>query len=375
MQALESWFDSCSKHDMPSDFPVSRIPSERVLDNLSTAVLVFDNDLRLVYLNQAGEIMLAHSARFACGRSIHELVTNSAELVDQLADAITGQQVISKRGCLLALPDAPDLRVNCTFTPLTEAASGARVLLELRQVDHQLRVEQDELLINQQQAAHALVRGLAHEIKNPLGGLRGAAQLLEREISDTSLKEYTRIIIGEADRLQVLMDRMLGPNNLPNLKPVNIHEVLERVRELVLAEAGEGLVIHKDYDPSLPDLRADADQLIQAILNIVRNASQALDGKGEITLRTRVSRNFNIGTRKYRLVARIEITDNGPGIDEEMRKKMFYPMVTSRSNGTGLGLSIAQALVSRHHGLIECSSQPGETTFTILLPLDDVHGA
>ncbi|MGB5474890.1 MAG: nitrogen regulation protein NR(II), partial [Gammaproteobacteria bacterium] len=198
--------------------------------------------------------------------------------------------------------------------------------------------------------------------------------LLEREISDTSLKEYTRIIIGEADRLQALMDRMLGPNSLPNPQLVNIHQVLERVRDLVQVEAGEDLVIHQDYDPSLPDLNADADQLIQAILNIMRNANQALDGKGVITLRTRVSRNFNIGTRKHRLVARIEITDNGPGIDEELRKKIFYPMVTNRSNGSGLGLSIAQALVSRHHGLIECTSQPGETTFTILLPLDDSHG-
>ncbi|MGB5473610.1 MAG: histidine kinase dimerization/phospho-acceptor domain-containing protein, partial [Gammaproteobacteria bacterium] len=198
------------------DIPAPSIAAERILDNLSTAVLVFDSQLRLVYLNQAGEIMLAHSARYACGRSVHELVTNAGMLVDQLAGAITRQQVISKRGCLLELPDTPHLRVNCTFTPLIEAGIGTLVQLELRQVDHQLRVEQDELLINQQQAAHALVRGLAHEIKNPLGGLRGAAQLLEREISDTSLKEYTRIIIGEADRLQALMDRMLGPNSLPN---------------------------------------------------------------------------------------------------------------------------------------------------------------
>ena len=353
------------------DIPAPSIAAERILDNLSTAVLVFDSQLRLVYLNQAGEIMLAHSARYACGRSVHELITNAGMLVDQLADAITRQQVILKRGCLLELPDALDLRVNCTFTPLIDMELGTFVQLEMRQVDHQLRVEQDELLINQQQAAHALVRGLAHEIKNPLGGLRGAAQLLEREIADTSLKEYTRIIIGEADRLQALMDRMLGPNSLPNLQLVNIHHVLERVRDLVLAEAGEGLVVHQDYDPSLPDLKADADQLIQAILNIMRNASQALDGRGEIALRTRVSRNFNIGTQKHRLVARIEITDNGPGIDEELRKKIFYPMVTNRSNGTGLGLSIAQSLVSRHHGLIECTSQPGTTTFTILLPLDD----
>lgn len=359
---------------MPTDIPAPSIAAERILDNLSTAVLVFDNQLRLIYLNQASEIMLAHSARYAFGRSVQELVTNAGMLVDQLAGAITQQQVISKRDCLLELPDAPDLRVNCTFTPVMDASHGAIVQLELRQVDHHLRVEQDEMLINQQQATHALVRGLAHEIKNPLGGLRGAAQLLEREIADTSLKEYTRIIIGEADRLQALMDRMLGPNSLPNLQPVNIHQVLERVRELVMAEAGQGLAIHKDYDPSLPDLNADADQLLQAVLNIVRNASQALHGRGVIMLRTRVSRNFNIGTHKYRLVARIEITDNGPGIEEEMRKKIFYPMVTNRRDGTGLGLSIAQALVSRHHGLIECSSQPGETTFTILIPLDELHG-
>jgi two-component system nitrogen regulation sensor histidine kinase GlnL len=350
------------------------IAATRVLDNLSTAVLVFDSQLHLVYLNQAGEIMLAHSARYACGRSVHELVSNAAMLVEQLTGTITRQQVISKRGCLLELPDASDLRVNCTFSPVTEEDEVKFVQLELRQVDHHLRVEQEELLINQQEATHALVRGLAHEIKNPLGGLRGAAQLLEREIADTSLKEYTRIIIGEADRLQALMDRMLGPNSLPNMQRVNIHLVLERVRELVTAEVGASLVIATDYDPSLPDLNADADQLIQAILNIVRNACQALGGKGEIILRTRISRNFNIGPRKHRLVARIEITDNGPGISEALRKKIFYPMVTSRSDGTGLGLSIAQALISRHHGLIECNSQPGETTFTILLPLDEMNG-
>ncbi len=360
---------------MPSDTPIPRIAARRVLDNLSTAVLVFDSQSRLVYLNQAGEIMLAHSARYACGRSVYELVSNAGVLIEQLTGAITRQQVIAKRGCLLALPDAPDLKVNCTFTPVTESNHVQFVQLELHQVDHHLRVEQEELLINQQEATHALVRGLAHEIKNPLGGLRGAAQLLEREIRDTSLKEYTRIIIGEADRLQALMDRMLGPNSLPNMQPVNIHRVLERVRELVIAEAGQGLLIFQDYDPSLPDLNADADQLIQAILNIVRNACQALDGKGEIILRTRVLRNFNIGARKHRLIARIEIIDNGPGIDEELRKKIFYPMVTNRSDGSGLGLSIAQALVSRHHGLIECNSQPGETTFIILIPLDELHGA
>jgi two-component system nitrogen regulation sensor histidine kinase GlnL len=292
-------------------------------------------------------------------------------MADILSATLTSGEVVSQRGCLLELPDAADLRVNCTFTPILDSGFMSGVLVELIQIDHQMRIEQEELLIEQQQATQALLRGLAHEIKNPLGGLRGAAQLLEGEIADDSLKEYTRIIIGEADRLQALIDRMLGPNNLPAIQAVNIHEVLQRVRELVQVESGATLQISQDYDPSLPDMQADPDLLVQAILNIVRNAAQALDGKGEIKLRTRVRRNFNIGTRKHRLVARIEIVDDGPGIDEALRGQIFYPMITSRHGGTGLGLSIAQSLISRHQGLIQCSSKPGETVFTILLPLGE----
>jgi two-component system nitrogen regulation sensor histidine kinase GlnL len=343
----------------------------QILDNLVTAVLVFDRQFRLVYINQAGEMLFAHSARHACGRSVSELVANAYVMAEQLAAALTSLQVIIQRGCRLVLPDATELKVNCTFTPVTGEGDATAVLVELRRIDHHLRIEKEEHLITQQQATHALVRGLAHEIKNPLGGLRGAAQLLEREISEDSLKEYTQIIIREADRLQSLMDRMLGPNNLPNMQPVNIHAVLHRVRDLVQIEAGGGLRIIQDYDPSLPDLQADPDLLVQAILNIVRNATQALENEGEILLRTRVLRHFNIGARNYRLVARIEVIDNGPGIDEALSKQIFYPMVTTRSDGTGLGLSIAQALISRHQGLIECSSQPGETVFTILLPLEN----
>lgn len=354
---------------------VNNINCKQVLDNLSTAVMVFDARLRLRYLNQAGEVMLAHSARHACDRSVHELVTNASMLEENLARTITTGQVIVQRGCQLDLHDAATLRVNCTYTPVIEADGEVTVQVELRQVDHQLRLEQDEDLINQQQATRVLVRGLAHEIKNPLGGLRGAAQLLEREISTPELREYTRIIIGEADRLQVLIDRMLGPKSMPQLRVLNIHEILERVRHLVQVEDGDELKFITDYDPSLPELQADPDQLEQAILNIVRNASQAMDGSGTITLRTRVQRSFNIGTRKYRLVARIQIIDNGPGIDEDLRKRIFFPMVTTRSDGTGLGLSIAQALISRHEGLIECQSRPGKTTFTILLPLEKLHDA
>jgi two-component system nitrogen regulation sensor histidine kinase GlnL len=347
--------------------------ADHLLESISTAVLVFDEHHRLVSINQAGEEMLAHSARHVCGRPLMELIDNAAAMKEQISATLISGQAMTLRGCLMELPNAPGLRVNCTFTPLQGNDDQLYVIVELQQINYQLRIDQDERLIAQQQATHELLRGLAHEIKNPLGGLRGAAQLLGREISDAALQEYTQIIISEADRLQSLLDRMLGPNSLPVIQAVNIHEVLAHVRELVQVEAGDGVRIYQDYDPSLPDLQADRDLLVQSILNIMRNAVQALDRKGQIVLRTRVQRNFNIGTRKHRLVARIQVIDNGPGFDEQMRKQIFYPMITGRSDGTGLGLSIAQALISRHQGLIECNSKPGETVFTILLPLDGRH--
>ncbi len=215
-----------------------------------------------------------------------------------------------------------------------------------------------------------LVRGLAHEIKNPLGGLRGAAQLLDLELHDPELKEYTQIIIAESDRLQGLMDKMLGPNKLPNKSMLNIHEVLERVRQLVQAEYSGNLTINNDYDPSIPDIYADKDQLIQAILNIARNAMQAMEGKGEIMFKTRIHRQLNVGRKRYKLAVKCDIINNGPGIDADMMSQIFYPMITGRAEGTGLGLSIAQALINQHNGLIECNSEPGNTVFSIFLPME-----
>ena len=350
-------------------FSESRIGS--LLEYLSTTVIVFDDSFRLCYLNPAGEVMFEQSARHAHGKAITELLANADAVKGCLTSALETGQVVTQRGCQLELLEGRSLIVNCTHTAISLKNGFTGIMLELRKVDHQLRVAHEEQLITQQEATQALLRGLAHEIKNPLGGLRGAAQLLEKEIGDDSLREYTRIIIGEADRLQNLLDRMLGPNNVPTIQAVNIHQTLERVQDLVLAESGGGLVIHQDYDPSLPDLQADPDLLVQALLNIVRNAAQAMDGKGVIRLRTRIQRQFNIGARLHRLVAKIQVIDNGPGIKEELRAKIFYPMVTGRIDGTGLGLSIAQSLISRHHGLIECSSEPGKTVFTILLPLDN----
>ena len=345
--------------------------TEQILDQLSTGIMVFDAQLGLVSINTAGEILLGQSARLARGKTPMDLLANGSQMAEQLQRAMETGDMILNRGCRLELPQTQVQRVNCTATPLMGAGGATGVIAELRTVDHHLRIEQEEQLISQQEATRALVRGLAHEIKNPLGGLRGAAQLLEREIDDESLKEYTRIIIGEADRLQNLMNRMLGPNDIPDIQPTNIHTVLERVRELVLAEVGAGLTFRPDYDPSLPESQADPELLVQAVLNIVRNAAQALEGAGEIVLRTRVKRQFHIGARKHRLVAAIDIIDNGPGIPAELQEKIFYPMITTRDEGTGLGLSIAQSLGARHKGLIECSSRPGNTVFTILLPLDD----
>ena len=347
------------------------IQSESLLDQLSTSVLVFDDEYRLRYINPAGEVLFAQSSRHACGKGIGELFANADRVVVLLDTAIGSGNVVNQRGCKLDLTNGQTVVVNCSHTPLSLPEGLQGIMLELRKVDHHLRIEQEEQLLAQQEATHSLLRGLAHEIKNPLGGLRGAAQLLEREIDEEGLKEYTRIIIGEADRLQNLMDRMLGPNDVPQIRAVNIHEILEHVRKLVLIENESGLTIQQDYDPSLPDLQADPDLLLQAILNIVRNAAQALEGSGEIILRTRVQRQFNIGNRQHRLVACVEVIDNGPGIDGVLQSKIFYPMVTSRSDGTGLGLSIAQSLINRHRGLIECNSKPGATVFTILLPLEN----
>ena len=349
----------------------SKYHTEQFLDHLSTGILVFDAQLKLVAINTAGEVLLGQSARLARGKTPMELLANGAQMADQLQRAMASGDMILNRGCRLELSQSQVQRVNCTATPLSGPEGTTGVIAELRTVDHHLRIEQEEQLMNQQEASRALVRGLAHEIKNPLGGLRGAAQLLEREINDDSLKEYTRIIIGEADRLQNLMNRMLGPNDIPHIQVTNIHTVLERVRELVLVEVGDGLKIRPDYDPSLPDLQADPELLVQALLNIVRNAAQALEGSGEIVLRTRVKRQFHIGAHKHRLVAAIDVIDDGPGIPVELQEKIFFPMITTRDEGTGLGLSIAQSLVARHKGLIECNSRPGNTVFTMLLPLDD----
>jgi two-component system nitrogen regulation sensor histidine kinase GlnL len=275
---------------------------------------------------------------------------------------------ITKRGVVLR-NERSEVTVDCTVTPVHDDDGTQLAIVELQQIDRHLRISREERLITQQALTRDVVRGLAHEIKNPLGGLRGAAQLLESELANDELKEYTHIIIQEADRLQQLVNRMLGPNRRPSYALVNIHHVLERVRTLVLAETGERIAIIRDYDPSIPELFGDSDQLIQAVLNVVRNATRAIIERGTVTLRTRIQRQFTIATERSRLAAQIDIIDDGPGIPAEIVDTLFLPMVTGGTGGMGLGLSIAQSLVNQHKGLIECNSRRGETVFTIYLPI------
>ena len=340
-----------------------------VMDNLTTGVVVFDEHLQVRYINQTAESLLAVSARHVIGHQPDEHITCDGEVLSRLISSAGSGQAVTKRGVILVTGDRARITVDCMINPVSDELGESYTIVEMQQVDRQLRIHRETTLISQQAATRDLVRGLAHEIKNPLGGLRGAAQLLQAELPEPELQEYTRIIIEEADRLQELVNRMLGPNRRPNYRELNIHHVLERVRSLVLAEVGEqSLEIVRDYDPSIPELVGDMDQLIQAVLNIVKNAARAMGEGGSIVLHTRIARNFTIGSHRHRLVAQIEIEDDGPGIPAEIADTLFLPMVTS-GGGQGLGLSIAQSLITQHKGLVECRSRPGKTVFTILLPL------
>ena len=343
---------------------------QRILENLSHAVMMFDADLHLDYINPAGEMLFAVSAKRLIGQKCDTLFPADSHLLEAISKGIDTGHPFTEHEVIITLPGQREVTVDYTITPLAQQLGQSGLLVEIQQMDRQIRIAREEHQLSQQQTFRALVRGLAHEIKNPLGGLRGAAQLLERELPSKDLKEFTNIIIGEADRLQSLVDRMLGPNKLPKKEPLNIHQVLEHVRQLVNVGISDDIKIITDYDPSIPDLIADRDQLIQAILNIVGNAVQALGDKGEIILSTRAVRQFTIGHVFHKLVCRIDIIDNGPGIPEDMIENIFYPMVTGRAEGTGLGLSISQSLINQHGGLIQCESQPGRTKFSLLIPFE-----
>lgn len=341
-----------------------------LLDSLATAVVAIDDGMRIRYLNNAAEQLLGTSARRAVDQRLTRALTVPDSLFARIREALESGQPFTDRQVTVEPHGQDPQVVDLYLSPFRTGDERAGLVLEINTVDRPLRIARDEAMLAQQEHARSLLRGLAHEIKNPLGGLRGAAQLLARQLPDEELSEYTSIIIREADRLQNLIDRMLGPTTRPRRDPVNLHEVLEHVRKIVIAGAPEGVHVRFDYDPSIPECLTDRDRLVQVILNIAGNALQALGESGRIVFRSRVVSNFTIGGTRHPLVACIEIIDNGPGVPEALIDQIFYPMVTGTDVGTGLGLSIAQSMMNQLGGLIECSSEPGKTTFTVLIPLE-----
>ena len=354
----------------------SKVKAESLLDGLTSAVICVDERLRVAGLNTAAETLFGIGRKHALGELLFTAIPYFAAHEERLTSASTLFAGFIEREMRLAYNGHPKLTVDWTVTPFQDGKLRG-LLMELLPLERHLRISRDEMLSAQHQASRAMVRGLAHEIKNPLGGIRGAAQLLERAYPDSEHREYTQVIIREADRLQNLVNRLLGPNRLPQKGALNLHEVLEHVRQLVQAEGQSNVLIVRDYDPSIPDIWADREQLIQAVLNVVRNAMQALASQphqmaapGTLTLRSRTRRQFTIAGVRHKLLAQIDIEDNGPGIPANMFEQIFYPMVTTRPEGTGLGLPIAQTLIHSHGGLIECASRVGLTVFSIYLPFE-----
>jgi len=344
---------------------------ERGLELLATAVLMLDDTRRVIYANPAAENLFELSRRKFTGRALAELFADPTHLDAAIDKAVATEASYTEQELELA-PGAgrPRLHLACTVSPVE--AGNAALVLEFRHIDQQLKIAREERLLEQQQANRELIRSLAHEIKNPLGGIRGAAQLLERELDRPTLVEYTQVIITEADRLRSLVNRLLGPHRAPAYRRINVHEVLVRVKGVVQAEFPT-IPIVCDFDSSLPELDADFEQLMQAALNIVRNAAQALTAGAVaapgIRLMTRVARGVTLAKRRHRLAIAIAVEDNGPGVPETIRDRIFFPLVSGREGGSGLGLTIAQTLITQHGGTIDCDSAPGRTVFTVLLPL------
>lgn len=342
-------------------------------DLLATPVAVLDAQGRVLAVNAALEDVLGQSRRSLVGFALAEHFADPGPLRNALQGLQDNQfAALRYEGVLRRVHHAESLAVHVVIAPSDKAGE---VIVELLPVEQKTRQEREERLLEQAQVNKELIRNLAHEIKNPLGGIRGAAQLLEMELQSKELTEYTQVIIHEADRLQTLVDRLLAPHRRPHVVgDVNIHEVCERVRSLILAEFPRGLAVVRDYDISIPEFRGDKEQLIQVVLNIAHNAAQALvdrrsQGDAEIVLRTRILRQVTFGKQRYRLALELHVIDNGPGIPDTIKDRIFFPLVSGREGGSGLGLTLAQTFVQQHHGLIECESQPGCTDFKILIPL------
>ncbi|MEX1994594.1 MAG: nitrogen regulation protein NR(II) [Steroidobacteraceae bacterium] len=342
-----------------------------ILDALATAILVVDARGTVNWLNAAAADLLAVGPATARGKRFASLLADGAQAESLIERSRASGEPLAIRGFELAPATRSDAhhQADLCLTPLT----GGAVLVEIADTTRPSRITRDTALLAQQGGSRVMARQLAHEIKNPLGGLRGAAQLLERELPNEELKEYTRVIIGEADRLCALVDGLLGPARPIRREPVNVHELIDHVFRLARAEAPRGVAIERDYDPSLPLLALDRDLMVQAMLNLARNAVQALGERGALTLRSRALTHATIGATRYRVVASLQFEDNGPGVPAELGETIFYPLVTARAGGTGLGLAVAQDIATRHGGIIEFDSRPGRTVFSLLLPMENGH--
>lgn len=351
---------------------------KQILDNLLTATIVLDDQLCVSCVNTSAEILLSVSNEQVIGRQVTHCFVDLESSPEAFLEALRDNRQYTTRHAHWSLHNNREILVDYSVTPNPDSRM---IIIEAQSLDRLLRISREEAMLSTQETSRNLVRSLAHEIKNPLGGIRGAAQLLARELDANHIsdfEEYTKVIIDETDRLRNLVDRMLGPHRQPARKPTNIHEVIEHVMSIVRAEAGKAVHLVRDYDPSIPDIPADKELLTQAVLNIAHNAVQALREQGrkepgEISFRTRVQRRFTIGKIQHPLVACISIKDNGPGIPTELIQDIFFPMITGRPDGTGLGLAITQNLISQHGGIIECESEPGMTEFFIYLPLEGDH--
>jgi len=343
--------------------------SSSVLECIATAILVLDKKLSVLYMNMAAETLFGITLRQVEGKHFNKMVFLEVQDETALNESVKSFRGFSVRESTLRLVHRGTIHADYTVTPNQQDDANVFLAVEVNQVDRRLKIIKEEALLSQQKTTRMLVRSLAHEVKNPLGGLRGAAQLLEYELESGELKEYTNIIIREADRLKNLMNQMLGPNSRPQFKTVNIHQITEQVRKLLRIDIPDGVSLRFDYDPSIPDLYADADRLIQAILNITSNALQAVEQGGGVVIKTRTLRNFTIGQTFHKLLVCLQVIDDGAGVPSELQEKIFFPMVTTKTEGTGLGLSIAQSLVNEHGGLIEYERNQAQSIFSIMLPI------
>jgi two-component system nitrogen regulation sensor histidine kinase GlnL len=335
------------------------------LDILATAVLLVDEARCVRLINTAAENLLGLSARHVIGRPLGEVLGNATELMNTLEAALRENASFMEHAMSIQTGEHA-LVLSVSVSPLELHPGGA--VIEFHPAGRSMRIAREEQTMAQAQAAQTLLRQLAHEIRNPLGGIRGAAQLLEAELQGAELIEYTQVIIRESNRLQDLLDRWLAPTRRPQIRTLNVHEVLERVRQLVMAEF-PGVDFRREYDISLPEIQGDLEQLIQALLNITRNAAQATQGKGHIRLRTSAVRQVTLAMKRWRLAARIDVIDNGPGIPDEMQDMIFFPLVSGREGGSGVGLTLALSLIQRHEGAIHVVSEAGFTCFSVYLPI------